>query len=165
MKTLNNKCHAYFVCVSILLLFSSVIVSAQAPQAIPYQAVARDIVGNLISNQPISIRFSIHDSTANGTVVYKETQSAITNALGLFTANLGQGTAVSGRFINISWGDGSKFMQVEMDASGGNSYVDMGTQQILSVPYSLYSHKASSLDNNQSTPDNIKTLIYTTDGF
>jgi hypothetical protein len=29
-------------------------------------------------------------------------------------------------------------MQVELDASGGNNYIDLGTQQMMSVPYSLY---------------------------
>ena len=101
--------------------------------------MARDNAGNLIANQNISVRFSIYDATAGGTVVYKETQSVTTNALGLFTANIGQGTVVTGTFSTINWGGGSKFTQVEMDAAGGTTYVDMGTQQMLSVPYALYS--------------------------
>lgn len=44
---------------------------SQTTQAIPYQAVARDNAGNLIANQNISLRFSIHDSSAVGTVVYE----------------------------------------------------------------------------------------------
>ena len=110
---------------------------AQAPQAIPYQAVARDNAGNAIANQAVSLRFTIHDATSGGTIVYRETQSKTTNSLGLFTANIGQGTVVSGTFASINWGSGSKFMQVEMDAAGGTSYTDMGTQQMQSVPYAL----------------------------
>ena len=125
----------------ILLLNSIVIISsvanAQAPQSIPYQAVARDSIGNPIANQNISLRFSVHDATANGTVVYRETHNATTNPLGLFTVNIGNGTIISGTFTTIDWGGGSKFMQVEMDATGGTSYVDMGAQQMLSVPYAL----------------------------
>ena len=111
---------------------------AQAPQAIPYQAVARDNAGNLVANQAVSLRFSIHDATAGGTIVYQETQSKTTNSLGLFTANIGEGTVVSGTFVSIDWGGGSKFIQVEMDATGGVTYIEMGTQQMLSVPYALY---------------------------
>ncbi len=111
---------------------------AQAPQAIPYQAVARDSAGNLIPNQNISLRVSIHNATAGGTIVYQETQSKTTNSLGLFTANIGEGTVVSGTFATINWGDSSKFMQIEMDVTGGNTYQDMGTQQMLSVPYALH---------------------------
>ena len=110
---------------------------AQAPQAIPYQAVARDNSGNPIVNQLISLRFTIRNGSAVGTIVYRETQSKTTNLLGLFTANIGQGTVVSGNFTTVDWALGSKFMQVEMDATGGNAYIDMGTQQLLSVPYAL----------------------------
>ncbi len=115
---------------------------AQVPQAIPYQAVARDNASNLIINQLVSIRISIRDATAGGTVIYKETHTPTTNSLGLFTINIGQGTVVSGTFSGIDWSTNSKFMQIEMDATGGVTYVDMGTQQILSVAYSLYSSKA-----------------------
>ena len=141
---------------------------AQAPQAIPYQAVARDNAGNLIANQIISLRFSIHAVTAGGTVVYKETQNTTTNALGLFTVNAGQGTPVTGTFASISWAINAKFMQVEMDASGGTTYVDMGTQQMMSVPYALYAENSASTgipliqgsnDTIYSIPDNSCTGI------
>ena len=116
-----------------------VITHAQAPQAIPYQAVARDNVGNPIVNNLISLRFSIHDYMSGGPVVYKETHSVTTNALGLFTANIGQGVVITGTFSTIYWAGGFKFIQVEMDATGGTSYTDMGTHEMLSVPYALCS--------------------------
>jgi hypothetical protein len=56
----------------------------------------------------------------------------------MFSVNLGQGTPVTGTFSGINWGTNAKFMQVEMDPSGGSSYVDMGTQQMMSVPYAKY---------------------------
>ena len=117
--------------------FSLSTLHAQSPQAIPYQAVARDNAGNPIANQAVSLRFTIHDATATGTIVYQETQSKTTNPLGLFTANIGEGSVVSGTFLTINWASGSKFMQVEMDAADGFAYTDMGTQQMLSVPYAL----------------------------
>ncbi|MBK7853067.1 MAG: hypothetical protein IPJ66_18605 [Bacteroidetes bacterium] len=60
-----------------------------------------------------------------------------TNSLGLFSANIGQGVVVSGTFATIDWESGAKFMQVEMDVTGGSSYVTMGTQQLMSVPFAL----------------------------
>jgi uncharacterized protein (TIGR02145 family) len=38
---------------------------------------------------------------------------------------------------NVSWAVGAKFMQMEIDL--GNGFIDLGTQQMLSVPYALYS--------------------------
>jgi microcystin-dependent protein len=114
--------------------------NAQAPQAIPYQAAARNSNGVIITNKTIGLRFSVRDSTATGPVVYRETQSATTNMLGMFLLNIGQGIVLSGSFSGINWGSGPKFMQVEMDTTAtGNNYVDMGTQQMLSVPYALSS--------------------------
>ena len=123
-----------------IMLFAMLNLKAQVPQAIPYQAVARDNSDNLIANQNISLRFSIHDVTSGGTIVYQETQSATTNALGLFSVNIGQGTPVLGTFSNISWGNGAKFNQVEFDPTGGNNFTDMGTQQLMSVPYAYMLH-------------------------
>ena len=124
------------------------IVNAQAPAAIPYQAVARNNSGNLIINQNIALRFSIHDGSATGTVVYKETKNTTTNAHGLFSVNIGQGTVVTGTFAAINWTTGAKFTQVEIDVTGGTSYVDIGTQQMLSVPYSLYAEKSGQWNTN-----------------
>lgn len=119
-----------------------VIAQAQVPQGIPYQASARSITGAALTNQSVKIRFSIIDSVANGTVLYKETHTATTNSFGLFNLNIGIGTAFTGAFSNINWGASSKFLKVELDASGiGNSYIDMGTQQMMSVPYALFAGK------------------------
>ena len=85
------------------------------------------------------LRFTILDGSASGTVVYQETQTATTNSLGLFVVNIGQGTPVTGNFSTINWGGGNKFTQVELDVAGGTSFTNMGTSQMLSVPYSLYS--------------------------
>src|ERR1700722_20465464 len=118
-----------------LAFFMVTNVNAQAPQAIPYRAVARNAAGTLLPNQNVSIRFTIHDASANGTILYQETQSATTNSLGLFNVNIGQGTVnISyGPFAAIAWGTNAKFNQVEMDFTGGNNFVNMGTSQMLSV--------------------------------
>ncbi|MBK8685507.1 MAG: hypothetical protein IPN26_11185 [Bacteroidetes bacterium] len=47
----------------------------QAPQAIPYQAIARDNTGAAIINQSIALRLSLHDLTANGIIVFQETHN------------------------------------------------------------------------------------------
>lgn len=139
-----------------LLLFaficSHLATFAQVPQVIPYQAVARGINGNLLRYTPISLRFSIRDGSASGSVIYSETHNPTTNILGLFSVNIGQGNVVSGTFSNINWGSGIKFIQVEMDPSGGTTYTDMGTQQMLSVPYAFVAGKSN--DNNWTMSGN-----------
>ena len=129
-----------YLVITAIFLYSGIF--AQSPQGISYQAIARNSAGTVIPNQNISLRFSIHDADANGTIVYSETQSATTNALGLFSLFIGKGTPVTGMFSETAWAEATKFLQVEMDAMGGTAYMDMGTQQMMSVPYSIYADKA-----------------------
>lgn len=143
----------------LFLIFISGACYAQAPQSFSYQAVARDNAGNIIANQSISIRFTIHDGTSSGTVVYQETQSTTTNSLGLCNLSVGQGTVVSGVFSNIDWGGGAKFLEVEIDPTGGSSYVVMGVTQMLSVPYALYAANAGGASGNT-----LQGAVYEADG-
>ncbi len=123
-------------------LFLSALLSgalaAQVPQAFDFQAVARDASGNVLSAQPVSVRLTVHSGTAGGAIAYQETHAVSTNAFGLFSVAVGQGSTVQGVFADVNWGSASHFLQVELDASGGSSYTDMGTTQLLSVPYALH---------------------------
>jgi uncharacterized protein (TIGR02145 family) len=119
-----------------LFLFLALIVSsslvAQSPQGIPYQAVMRNADGTVMASSEAVLTFMIHDGTANGTVVYQESHSLNSNAQGLVSCVVGNGVVSEGNFSNINWGGGAKFLHVMMGS------VDLGTQQMLSVPYALY---------------------------
>ena len=128
---------------------------AQVPQGIPYQAVARNGQGQPLASTNVKVRFSVLDSIATGNAVYVESHSTTTSALGLFTANVGMGTASTGTFSSINWGQNFKFLKVELDTTAtGNSYIDLGTQQMMSVPYSKYSETTSF--NFSETGDTLK---------
>ena len=129
-----------FVCLGFLT-------KAQSPQAIPYQAIVRNTSGNIISNQPVKLRFSIHDSLTTGTVVFKEIHTISTNAQGLVNVNIGQGAVQGGTFSAINWGKNGKFIQTELDALNNNTYTDLGTIQMMSVPYALYAASSGSSNN------------------
>ncbi len=138
---------------------------SQVPQAIPYQAVARNSSGGLIANATIRIRFTIHDSIATGTIIYQETFSPTTNSLGLFNVNMGTGTVATGTMTAVNWGHNAKFMQVELDPSGGTSFVDMGTMQMMSVPYALHANTADSLSPHGTSPTPGSVLTWSGTGW
>jgi hypothetical protein len=125
----------------IVLLVQSII--AQAPQGLNYQAVARDAAGKLLDNQAITVRLTIIQGSATGTEVYAETHAKTTNQLGLFTLTIGQGTitAPGTAFNSIDWSTGNYWLQVELKMGGG-SYTNMGTSQLLSVPFAFYADEA-----------------------
>ena len=117
---------------------------AQAPALIPYQAIARDASGQPLANATLNARFTLHDNTATGPTMWQEMQTVSTSALGLFTAQLGSNVSLG----NVNWAVGAKFMQIEIDY--GNGFVDIGTQQMLSVPYALFSADALNSQNSQN---------------
>ncbi len=124
---------------------------AQVPQGIPYQAMIRNSDGSALMNTNVTVRFTLHQSTTTGAVEYQETQALVTNAFGLINAVFGQGTAVQGTFAAINWSNATKFIQVE--ANDGNGYVDMGTQQMMSVPYAM--HSGNGFSNVSATGDTL----------
>ena len=111
---------------------------AQAPQAINYQGIARDLTGNPLINHAIGLQMTIHNTSPIGPVDYQETFTVNTNQFGLYTVQIGRGTIVSGTFPAIAWGTSSHFLEVGMDPNGGNSFVAAGTSELISVPYALY---------------------------
>ncbi len=112
---------------------------AQAPARFNYQGIARMANGSPMANQAVSMRISVLDGSASGTAVYVETQSATTNAYGLYNVAIGGGTAVTGTLGAVDFTTGSKFIKVEIDPAGGTTYTDLGATQLLSVPYALHS--------------------------
>jgi len=134
-----------------LLLLAAMAGYAQAPQSLSYQAVARDASGNVLSNKNISLRLSVLNNT---TAVFVETFAVTTNAYGMFTVNIGTGTAVTGAFSSIDWAGGQpKSLKTEMDANGGSSFVVIGTTPFQSVPYALVANRISGLNNvNAASP-------------
>jgi hypothetical protein len=93
----------------------------------------------------VQVRFTLIADSLSGSEEYAETYTLSTNSLGLFTTAFGAGTPVSNTFDNINWSAGHKFLNVQIDT--GTGMVDMGTQQLLSTPYSLYSAKAGEIKN------------------
>ncbi len=132
----------------ILLTLTGLVVTllsiAQAPNLMNYQGVARNAAGNVLPNQSISLRLSILNGTPAGPAVYSETRTLLTNAFGLFNVVVGSpgatnvvGTIAGINFTAIGPGSGNKYLQVEIDPVGGASFVNVGSTQLVSVPYAL----------------------------
>ena len=118
---------------------------AQAPQAINYQAIARDLGGVEISNKTIGIKINIRTGSSSGPVVYSETHQATTNQYGLYTLKIGKGSVGSGTFSGISWSTGNQWLEIAIDINGGTNYLAAGVSELLSVPYALYAESSNSV--------------------
>ncbi|WP_185937243.1 collagen-like protein [Chitinophaga polysaccharea] len=122
----------------LLLMVSFQIVRAQSGlTGTNYQAIARNTNGTILSNQSLTVRFSILGGSAAGPVQYQETHNTTTNTLGLFTLQIGKGTPLSGTYSGVPWANANQYLKVEVSINGGN-FNELGTSQLMSVPYALY---------------------------
>lgn len=128
----------------LMYLCSVSFVKAQTPGGINYQGVARNqfLVG--LNNDSIALRFTIRERTINGTAIYTETRKTNTDSFGVFNVVIGAAGAVSqsGDIKLVKWSDTTKkFLQVEMNIYDPNTpgFLNMGTTQLLSVPFAFYS--------------------------
>ncbi len=131
----------------LLVMFITTMAAAQTPQLINYQAVARNNSGQALANQTIKVRISLNASDgSSATTFYSETRSVTTNALGLFNVQIGASgaSATFGSISNTDWTDGSqtRTIRVELDVNNSGVFTDMGSQQLVSVPFALAANSA-----------------------
>ncbi|MFH0842171.1 MAG: fibrobacter succinogenes major paralogous domain-containing protein [Bacteroidota bacterium] len=127
---------------SIITLFTCLFLLAQVPESFNYQVIVRDASGNPLQNQTVSFRFSILKGTIPGIPVFTEEHNTTTSKLGLVNLAIGTGTEQTGSIVTIDWGADDYYLLVETDPSGGSAYTEMGTTQLLSVPYARHARFA-----------------------
>lgn len=121
------------------------------PQAISYQAVARDAQGKVVSEKSIGVKVEILRGSENGNVVFSETHKPTSSRTGTVNLLIGQGASKNGSFASIDWGADTYFLQLSMDLAGGDNYQKVSTTQMLPVPYALYAAKAGEVENGGSS--------------
>jgi len=150
----------------------SVMLHAQFPpnyNGLSYQAVIRDAAGNPLPNQAISLRAQIIPGLGLG---YVETHSITTDANGLISILLGQGTPEPGSFIptfdDVNFADGSLWgYTIQVDLAGGTSWSFLGGGPFKAVPFahlaasSLKPWRSSTVNNSTYTSDNSNVGIGT----
>jgi hypothetical protein len=111
--------------------------TGQEQETFNYQTIVHTSAGEVIAYRNVSFRISILSGNAFDTVVYSEKHNVETNQMGLASLTIGNGTDKTGNFPGIYWGSDKYFLKVELDTKGGNEYIDIGTTQILIMPYTL----------------------------
>jgi len=140
------KIKAYQFKVGLIIFLLNFLISstfAQAPQKMSFQAVIRNSSNALVTSTVIGMKISVLQGSPTGTVAYSETQTSTTNANGLVSLQIGSGIVVSGTFTAINWATGPYFIKTETDPTGGNAYSIIGTSELTSVPYALFSSNAA----------------------
>ena len=157
MKTINKIPILLFLLIAIT---HNETTFAQIPQGINYQTVIRSSNGDPVvanaSTTPqnihceVSIFMGNQPGQAGAQVVYGEKHLGLTtNNMGIVNFVIGGGSPTSSLlFENIDWSNGPYYFQLKVDRDGtGNlfGYQDYGYQQLVSVPFALYSELADSI--------------------
>jgi hypothetical protein len=122
-----------------------------------FQALAKDDAGNPAKNRDVYAVVSILKGSATGNVEFAEKFVVPAGDDGVFSLVIGQGILVSGNktsLLDLDWGNTQYFLNIKVavkpsTGSAGyanwspeSSYIDIGTSQMWSVPYTFNSNKA-----------------------
>ena len=122
---------------SFISIVFCLMITGQEPESINYQAIVHNMAGEVLVEKTVSVKLSILAGDISDTVIYSEKHSITTNLNGLVSLAVGNGNEKTGNFRSIDWNAEKYFLKLEIDVTGGTNYTDMGTTQILSVPYAL----------------------------
>ncbi len=137
------------------LVFSSILIAQQVPQGMKYQAVARNLKGDILANEKISLRISLN-SMKNGvsTTHYSERHDLNTNEVGLFTLVIGEGKSENVKFTDIPWSTEDIWMQVSIGGQGKGGFTDISYSKLMTVPYAFHAETANRISTNTNTNGN-----------
>lgn len=133
--------------------------NAQAPSGFRFQAVARNAMNDAMITENIAVRVSLLRGGPSGAVGYSERHEVTTTDLGVFDLHIGNGFALSGNINTLDWGSATYFLKIDIDPEGGDSYVNLGSSQLLSVPYALYARESGNGGGGDPT-DELQNLLY-----
>ena len=100
---------------------------------INYQGVASDASGDAITNTVISIQIALKFGNVTATASYIENHSITTDANGVFSLQIGNGSLVSGAYNVADWGTEASYITVSLNGT------EVGTTEMVAVPYAISS--------------------------
>jgi hypothetical protein len=176
LKPFNMKSAFIKNLLVLTLLFIAGTTIAQPPPSIPFQAIAKDPLGNPAKNRKIFVKDIIYQTSAvGGTRVWEEAHETTSNEDGIYTIYIGKGTLAQNIPIKgidqIDWAHGPFFINLKVAIAPpiptswwlpADNYIDYGTTQLLSVPFALFAGNASVTNVNTSIqPGPFNTFLIT----
>jgi hypothetical protein len=125
----------------LIIVLAGLYAFAQQSLTIPYQALVRDANGNPVANQQIEAKITLLQDSIAGTEVFSEVHQLTTNSFGQMEIQIGSSDTTA--FDNIDWSASKMYIKLEVDLEGGTNNQEIGTHQLLAVPYAKYAEKAA----------------------
>ena len=167
-STIITKLKTTLLILTLSILSNQLI--AQTNTGIFFQAVARDNFSNPAKDRKIYVQSSVIQTTPTGTKVLTEEHQATTDATGVFSISIGNGTRVGGTatgLATIDWSKGPFYLNLKVAITPVASdngwdhtteWIDMGTTSFGAVPFALYSASSAKVDDKLNANDTTKML-------
>lgn len=127
---------------------------AQVPPAkFRYSATARDSQNNPLADSTADVQVSIHQTSAAGTLFYRENHTVETSLSGSFSIVIGDGSVQYGQLDTVPWQHGNYFMSISLDPTATGTFPTALSSQLLSVPYAMYTASADSIAGGVTETD------------
>jgi len=121
------------------LILITTYLKAQVPQAFNYQAVIRDNSGEVMYNSIADFKMEIVQADS---IIYTEDHlDKDTGVHGVVSFQVGNGVNRVGEIADIEWSAGDIRLVIYLKVNGGQQE-QMGSSEILPVPYALYAENA-----------------------
>lgn len=127
----------------ISVMFISLHVMSSVPSGINYQAVIRDESGKILSNTEVNMNIQIVQGSLTGSTIFEETFTTSTSNTGIASFIIGQTNQT--QFANINWANGPYFIITSYNIVGSSNFIELGSGQLVSVPYAMYADKAANV--------------------
>jgi hypothetical protein len=138
------KVNELFISLILIVFGLQPLCSQTVLQGFSFQGIARDNAGNELVNKSLTMKLAVVSDSAKGPVQWEETHNVITNQYGIYNLTVGQGASTGigakSSFREMDWGSAYHFLKVSINF--GTGLLDMGTMQLIPVPYALYAEKS-----------------------
>lgn len=139
-----------------ILLFQMVFLSAGYTQVIPkgmnYQAVARNLKGEVIANEKIAFKIYLFAYDGQQRInYYSEVHETTTNALGYFNLTIGEGSKEQGEYGLVPWNRDNIWMEVNIKDRGRSAFATVSSNRLMAVPYAIHAGTTERLTQQTET--------------
>lgn len=132
------------------ILIAGSLFAQTVPQGMNYQAVARDLNGNVKADQALMLEVRLSESGKISAASYIELHEVRTNQLGLFTIIIGEGMPLQSNFTDVKWSTEEIWLEIAIDMRGEGTFDVVHNSKLLAVPYALHAGTASKVHNDPS---------------
>ena len=128
----------------LMMAIASTMIAQQVPQGMKYQAVARNLKGEILADEKIVLKISLTSQEGKSAVVhYSELHNVKTNELGLFTLVIGDGVSNNAAFKEIPWSSQNIWMEVSIADKIKGGFTVISSSKLLAVPYAFHAETAN----------------------